>query len=119
MKYEQLSKIALATGADYANDPQNYNPDNSWNTAIEEQFGDLAAEMKLFASYSQHLEKNDWAKIGRPNAELPKSANELKTLKKALKRLKSKLPANILAECQPQLEELEHRVDNALREVSK
>ena len=42
MKYEQLSKIALATGADYANDPENYNPDDSWNEAIEEQFGDLA-----------------------------------------------------------------------------
>lgn len=118
MKYEQLSKIALATGADYANDPQNYNPDISWNKAIDEQFGDLAEAMKIFASYSQHLE-NNWAKIGRPDAELPKSANELKTLKKSLKRLQNKLPKNILAECQPQLEGLEKRVDSALKEVSR
>ena len=118
MKYEQLSKIALATGADYANDPQNYNPDISWNQAIEEQFGDLAEDMKLFASYSQHLE-NNWAKIGHSDAELPKSANELKTLKKSLKRLQNKLPKNILTECQPQLEALEKRVDSALKEVSR
>lgn len=119
MKYEQLSKIALATGADYANDPENYNPDDSWEAAIEEQFGDLAAEMKIFASYSQHLEKNDWAKIGRPNAELPKSAKELKKLQKALLRLQKKLPKNILAECQPQLEELIQKVDSAMKEASK
>ena len=118
MKYEQLSKIALATGADYADNPGNYNPDVSWNAAIEEQFGDLAAEMKLFASYSQHLE-NNWAKIGKSDAELPKSADELKILRKALKRLLKELPANILKECQPQLEELIQRVDNALKEVSR
>ena len=115
MKYEQLSKIALATGADYANDPENYNPDDSWNEAIEEQFGDLAAEMKIFASYSQHLE-NNWAKIGRPDAELPKSAEELKKLKKVLSHLQKKLPKNILAECQPQLEELIQKVDSAMKE---
>ena len=118
MKYEQLSKIALATGADYANDPAGYNSDLSWNAAIEEQFGDLAEEMKLFASYSQHLE-NNWAKIGRPDAELPKSANELKALKKSLKRLMKELPSNILAECQPQLKKLLQRIDKALEEVSK
>ena len=118
MKYEQLSKIALATGADYANDPKSYNPDDSWNKAIEEQFGDLAEEMKIFASYSQHLE-NNWAKIGRADTELPKSADELKALKKSLKRLQNNLPANILAECRPQLEELAQRVDSALKEVSK
>ena len=118
MKYEQLSKIALATGADYANDPKSYNPDDSWNKAIEEQFGDLAEEMKIFASYSQHLE-NNWAKIGRADTELPKSADELKALKKSLKRLQNNLPTNILAECRPQLEELAQRVDSALKEVSR
>ena len=117
MKYEQLSKIALATGADYANDPENYNPDTSWSAAIDEQFGNLATEMKLFASYSQHLE-NNWAKIGRPDAELPKSVNELTALKGALKRLQQGLPQNILSECQPQLKEFEQRVNEALKEVS-
>ena len=74
--------------------------------------------MKIFASYSQHLE-NNWAKIGRPDAELPKSAEELKKLKKVLSHLQKKLPKNILAECQPQLEELIQKVDGAMKEASK
>ena len=118
MKYEQLSKIALATGADYANDPNNYDPDTSWSAAIEKQFGDLAEDMKIFASYSQHLE-NNWANIGRPDAKLPTSVSELQSLRGSLNRLKEKLPENILQECQPQLIELIHRVDTALSEVPK
>ena len=118
MKYEQLSKIALATGAEYANEPAGYNPDIAWNAAIDEQFGSLSEDMKLFASYSQHLE-NNWAKIGRPDAELPKSVNELKHLREALKHLQKELPKNILVECQSQLEELEKRVSATLKEVSK
>ena len=118
MKYEQLSKIALATGADYANNPADYNPDISWNTAIEEQFGDLAEDMKIFASYSQHLE-NNWAKIGRPDAELPTSISELQSLKKSLKNLQKKLPENILQECQPQLNKLIQRVNAALTKSNR
>ena len=115
MKYEQLSKIALATGADYANDPENYNPDDSWSAAIDEQFGDLSEEMKLFASYSRHLEKNDWAKIGRADLDISKADyKQLKTLKKAIKKLQAKLPANILEECRPQLENFEKLVDEKL-----
>ena len=115
MKYEQLSKIALATGADYANDPENYNPDDSWSAAIDEQFGDLSEEMKLFASYSRHLEKNDWAKIGKADLDISKADyKQLKTLKKAIKKLQAKLPANILEECRPQLENFEKLVDEKL-----
>ena len=64
MKYEELSKIALATGADYANDPEHYDPQISWERAIEKQYGKLARDMKLFAEQSQHLE-NNWAFVGR------------------------------------------------------
>ncbi len=113
MKYAQLSKIALATGADYANDPQNYDADISWNKAIENQFGNLAEEMKLFAATSQHLE-NNWAKIGRTDTDISKlTPEELKTLKKAVKKLQAKLPANILAECQPQLKQLLKQIEDA------
>ena len=119
MKYEELSKIAIATGADYANDPASYNPDFSWNRAIEEQFGDLAEEMKLFASYSQHLE-NDWAKIGRPDADLSQAdLKQLKTLKKAIKKLQAKLPANILKECHTQLNQFEEDVNAKLMEMMR
>ena len=44
MKYEELSKIALATGADYANDPDHYEPQASWERAIKAQYGKLSEE---------------------------------------------------------------------------
>ena len=114
MKYENLSKIALATAADYAKDPNNYNADNSWNKAIDEQFGNLAKDMKLFASYFQHLE-NNWANIGRPDAKISEATHQqLKALKSTIKKLQAKLPANILNECKTQLDELEKEVDAAL-----
>lgn len=58
-----LSRIALATGADYANNPADYDAEISWNKAIDSQFGFLAPEMKIFAEHSQHME-NSWAKVG-------------------------------------------------------
>ena len=51
-----LSKISIATGADYALSTSTYNPIASWNKVIEKQFGDLAPYMKIFASHSQHME---------------------------------------------------------------
>ena len=114
MKYANLSKIALATGADYANDPQNYDPLESWNKAIDEQFGDLAEEMKIFASYSRHLE-NNWAKIGAADEKIPDSKQELKSLQKTIKKLKSKLPKNILNECRPQLEKLASEIETKIK----
>ena len=130
MQNEQLSKIALATGADYANDPENYNATNSWNKAIEEQFGNLSEEMKLFADHSQHLE-NNWANIGHEdgqklrlamdnllksdnnfNDNLQNVKNQLQYLHSAVNEFQVKLPQNILEECRPQLEQFE-RIINA------
>ena len=127
MKFQNLSKISLATGADYANDPKNYNPSESWNNAINEQFKNLADDMKLFASHSQHL-KNNWADIGdddgkilrksfdellnNPNEKNFKSVeDQLKSLKVSIKNLQKNLPKNILNECQPQLEQFNRIVD--------
>ena len=130
MKYEQLSKIALATGADYANNPEHYNATKSWNKAIDEQFGSLSKEMKVFADHSQHLE-NNWANVGNPdgqelreamnkllqsegkfNKNLQNVKNQLQYLQSAVKKLQKDLPKNIFNECKPQLEQFE-RIINA------
>lgn len=128
MKYEKLSKIALATGADYAKTPENYDAVKSWQQAINEQYPDLSAEMKLFASQSQHLE-NNWAKVGPPDdSELTKLAKaylqkkaagipcagekkrlqeRLQAIVRASQTLQDKLPNAVLKECSPQLMQLE------------
>ncbi|MCI6100759.1 MAG: protein O-GlcNAcase [Selenomonas sp.] len=67
MKHERLSKIALATGAALAKDPENYDPETAWHQAIEDQYGAQAAAMETFADHSTHM-KNSWADIGRPDA---------------------------------------------------
>jgi len=129
MEKPELSKIAIATGADYAKNPTGYDENAAWEQAIDEQYGDLGKDMKLFASHSQRME-NSWAHIGRADApELQKLYTALwsldtgsKTIPKtkvvetlleknqerqqALNRLGDQLPAKVLAECEPQLEQL-------------
>ena len=56
MEQPILSKISIATGADYALSTDTYDSITSWNKVIEKQFGELAAPMKIFASHSQHME---------------------------------------------------------------
>lgn len=123
MKYEALSKIALATGAAYARSPQAYDPERAWQQAIAEQYGSLHEDMERFAAHSQHLE-NDWAKIGRPDGEAlrqkteallqdwPDSATEerlaavseeLQILQASCRRLQQGLPQEVRDECRPQL----------------
>ncbi|MBQ1868003.1 protein O-GlcNAcase [Selenomonas sp.] len=129
MKYEQLSKITLATGADYAKDPHRYRAQKSWEKAIAEQFGPLAKDMQRVADQSQHLE-NNWAKIGRPDGqELREAINrywesnrsraaetalqeQLQSLHQSAVTLMAQLPKEILAECSPQLQQL-MRITNA------
>ena len=124
MNQPLLSRIALATGADYANNPANYNPETSWDKAIKNQFGELSAAMKIFAEHSQHME-NSWAKVGAAdgrnfntlaylvlynfkagkNLETSALESEIDVMAKAADTLLAKLPAEILAECKPQLEQ--------------
>ncbi|SDG51400.1 hyaluronoglucosaminidase [Selenomonas sp. WCT3] len=129
MKFEQLSKITLATGADYAKDPHRYRPQKSWEKAIAEQYGPLAKDMQRVAGQSQHLE-NNWAKIGRPDGpELRAAINrywesnrsraaetavqeQLQGLHQSAFNLLAQLPKEILAECSPQLQQL-MRITNA------
>ena len=124
MNQPLLSRIALATGANYANNPANYNPETAWDRAIKNQFGELADAMKIFASHSQHME-NSWAKVGaadgknfntlaylvlynfKAGRQVDFSAleSEIDLMEKSADILLAKLPKNILAECKPQLEQ--------------
>ncbi|GHI01127.1 beta-N-acetylglucosaminidase domain-containing protein [Neobacillus kokaensis] len=67
MEHANLSKISLATGADYSWNPSNYDADRSWNRSIEYLFHDLAPEMKTFANHSSRM-TGSWS-IGRGDAE--------------------------------------------------
>lgn len=128
MKHEGLSKIALATGADYALKPDTYNADKSWNKAIKEQYGELATAMKAFADHNQHMVVS-WATIGpedgaamrqlmdaywqNPNdVNRKKLTADLSKLDQSILTLQKGLSPKILRECKPQLEQL-HRIVQA------
>lgn len=127
MEKMQLSKIAIATAADYVKDPANYDENDSWLNALQEQYGNLAMDMMLFAEDNQRLE-NSWAHIGRENAKNRKklydrlelmesrsnSTEEKKELAgmliedtearlEAYERLEEKLPEKVLKECSTEL----------------
>ncbi len=115
----QLSKIALATGAVYANNPAIYDSAQAWDKALQEQFGSLAPQMRIFAEHSRHME-NSWAKVGEPDApEFATAAflalnehnfapleRQLYETERAADVLLRRLPQKYLAECKPQLEQL-------------
>ena len=121
MKHAELSKISLATGADYAQDPAKYDAVKSWQKAIREQYGELAPDMEAFADHSQHMVVR-WAVIGPedglalrqlmdaywqgPDRDKDKKLlAELEKLDKSLAKLQKKLPTRVLEECQPQLDQ--------------
>lgn len=124
MAQYELSKVALITGAEYANSPDLYDAEISWDKALAEQFGDLADAMKVFATHSRHME-NSWAKVGAADApEFEALAyiavrsvrvghtpdferlNELvDEMDAAADSLLKNLPEKFLAECKPQLEQ--------------
>ena len=127
----QLSKITLATGAIYANNPATYDDNKAWDKVLNEQFGSLAPYMKIFAEHSRHME-NSWAKVGAPDAiEFATTASNLlydyskksfvdfaplerkiSEMDRAADILLKNLPQKYLAECKPQLEQFK-RIANA------
>jgi len=129
----QLSKIAIATGAIYANNPATYDEAQAWDKVLAEQFGSLAPAMKVFAEHSQHME-NSWAKVGPPDAmEFSTAAfnllndwgkksfvdfapleQKINETERAADILLRRLPTKYLSECKPQLEQLK-RIANADR----
>ena len=126
MNQTQLSKISLATAADYSLDPKNYSPMDSWNRALEDQFGFLSDSMKIFADHSQHLE-NSWANCGAEDGQRFKTLtdqilndidseknldesfsnafSEVEKMITATRNLQRYLPKKYLDECSPQLEQ--------------
>lgn len=123
MEQVQLSKIALATGAVYANNPAIYESAQAWDKVLNEQFGNLAPQMKIFAEHSRHME-NSWAKVGAEDApEFATAAylalkekdfypleRQIDNTERAVNILLKRLPQKFLAECKPQLEQLKRIV---------
>ena len=125
MQFAELSKITLATGADYAKNPAAYDEEKSWQTAIKEQYGENAAAMEVFADHSQRMEKH-WAHAGREDAPLVRRhmdgfftamkngqdttfaaallTDDFASLQRGVLRLEKNLPADVYKECEPQLE---------------
>lgn len=122
MQQVQLSKIALATGAEYSLYPESYDSMKSWNTIIEIQYKDIAKEMKIFASHSMHME-NSWAYAGPADApefyeeahqaildtieqksfDFSKLISLIDEMENSADTLLNKLEENILSECKQQL----------------
>lgn len=131
MEQPLLSKLSMATGAEYALGTDTYDSLASWDRIIKKQFGDLAPYMKVFASHSQHME-NSWAKCGPPDAPefYEKGHNAILATKEgttydftdldnlveemilSAEMLLKNLPADILNECQIMLEQFQ-RISNA------
>ena len=129
----QLSKVSIATGAIYANNPAAYDEELAWNKVLTEQFGYLAPSMKIFAEHSRHME-NSWAKVGAPDAiEFSTAAfnllndwgkksfvdfapleQKIDEMDRAANILLKRLPQKYLSECKPQLEQFK-RLANADR----
>ena len=126
MQQVQMSKIALATGAIYANNPATYDAEQAWDKVIEERFGTLAPQMKIFAEHSRHME-NSWAKVGPPDdiefstaaylllndmgkksfVDFAPMEKKIAEIERAANILLKRLPQRYLNECQPQLEQLQ------------
>ena len=137
MQQVQLSKVALATGAEYSLSPESYDSDKSWNNVIEAQFGENAEAMKVFAKHSRHME-NSWAYAGPAdapefyeeahqavlNTKAQKSFNFTKLIElidemeESADTLLNNLDSNILSECKLQLEQFK-RIINADRVAVK
>ena len=133
MEQPLLSKLSMGTGADYALSTDTYDSLTSWNKILEKQFGDLAPEMKVFATHSQHME-NSWAKCGPADGpefyekghqavldtkegktvDFTEIYNLINEMEKSADTLLEKLPADILNESKLMLEQFK-RVANADR----
>ncbi|MEG1287217.1 MAG: beta-N-acetylglucosaminidase domain-containing protein [Clostridium sp.] len=126
MEHADLSRITLATGADYSWNTSDYDYNESWNNAIEMLFGDLATEMKVFANHSTRMDAT-WG-VGREDApevretmdrlwnklienkdvesEIKYLYQEFDNMVKAADKLKAELPSGILEECNSNLSKL-------------
>lgn len=118
MEHAELSKISLATGADYSWNPHEYDAEVSLNNTLDILYGDLKEEMKIFSNHSSRMSKawdvgrqdapelqemftKYWRCVGEGKGvtELQNYLSiELNKIIKASEVLLDKLPENILAE---------------------
>lgn len=126
MEHANLSKITLATGADYAWNTAAYDADQSWEHSIELLYGELSAEMKTFANHSSRMadawnvgredareirESMDqlWLKLSTkkdPTEEVEILTEEFSNMVTATETLKDQLPPEILNESVASLNKL-------------
>lgn len=126
MEHAYLSKISLATGADYSWNSSEYDSDQSWNRSIELLFQDLAPEMKTFANHSSRMTgswsvgRGDavyvrntmdqfWSKISKrqdATQEINILKKEFADMVKAADTLKEELPLEFLSEATASLDKL-------------
>lgn len=122
MEHADLSKITLATGADYAWNTSEYEYEEAFDRAIEMLYGDLAPEMKTFANHSTKLDTGradapdvretmdtmlvKLAKKQDATSEIESLYTEFDNMVRATDKLKAELPSNILEECSSNLDKL-------------
>lgn len=133
MEHAELSKITLATGADYAWNTAAYDYEKSFETAIDELYGELAPYMYTFANHSSRLVAG-WASTGRADApavrelmdttmkkvargedatkEIEALNQEFDQMVLAADTLKAKLPAEELSHCSGNLDKLKALGEN-------
>lgn len=127
MEHAELSKITLATGADYSWNTSDYDSQESWKKSIEKMYGELAPYMITFADHSSRMEAS-WASTGRGDApevrqtmdeflrkivkgedvtsEIEILNKEFNDMIEAANVLKEKLPSNVLSHCNENLDKL-------------
>lgn len=133
MEHAELSKITLATGADYAWNTAAYDYEKSFETAVDELYGELAPYMYTFADHSSRLVAG-WASTGRADAPALRelmdvtmkrvargedAAKEIEALNQefdqmvlAADTLKAKLPKEELSHCSGNLDKLKALGEN-------
>lgn len=99
MDKPELSKIAIATAAEFVASPAEYDEDAAWHRAIDSLYSkydrkdvDVSGAMLRFAAANQRLE-NSWAHIGRQN--------EGEVSEDDIKILLENLPEHIAKEINP------------------
>ena len=127
MEHAELSKITLATGADYSWNTAAYDHDSAFRKSIDLLYGDLAPYMYTFANHSSRLVAG-WASTGRADApdvralmdtmmkkvaqgtdasaEIAALETEFDNMILAADTLKAQLPEDELSHCSGNLDKL-------------
>jgi hyaluronoglucosaminidase len=121
MNQAHASMIALATVADYLHDPDGYDPETSWHSAIREIGGEAADDLLAFAEFSRsgRLEMEDSRPLSALIAERladPSISNRL-SMRRAItdltelcNRLPGEIPPGLAADLDDHIDALGQRL---------